>query len=94
MRTNLLAAAYSVEIGVAYDLAWAGNLPVDQQSGPLSGRIAEVQVNATMVQLLLRTVLQNIPLIVVLYHWQIGFTEHIRIPRCVSIRGAKLARRR
>jgi long-chain fatty acid transport protein len=30
----------SVELGVAYELLWGGTLPVDQQRGPLSGRIA------------------------------------------------------
>ena len=30
----------SVELGLAYELLWAGNLPMDQNRGPLSGRLA------------------------------------------------------
>jgi long-chain fatty acid transport protein len=29
-----------LELGIAYELAWGGDLPVDQQRGPLSGRLA------------------------------------------------------
>jgi long-chain fatty acid transport protein len=30
----------SVELGFAYEFLWGGNLPVDKDRGPLSGRIA------------------------------------------------------
>lgn len=29
-----------LDLGIAYELAWGGNLPVDQERGPLSGRLA------------------------------------------------------
>ena len=34
------AVSQSVELGLAYELLWGGNLPIDQQRGLLSGRIA------------------------------------------------------
>ena len=35
----------SVELGIAYELLWSGTLPMDQDRGPLSGRIAGAYEN-------------------------------------------------
>jgi long-chain fatty acid transport protein len=34
------AMSGSLDLGIAYELAWGGSLPVDQQRGPLAGRLA------------------------------------------------------
>ena len=31
--------AEAIELGAAYELMWNGDLPVDQERGPLSGRV-------------------------------------------------------
>ncbi len=38
----------SLELGIAYELLWGGNLPLDQTRGPLSGTIAGSYENSSM----------------------------------------------
>ena len=36
------------DLGIAYTLLWGGSLPLDQQRGPLSGRLAGSYENTSM----------------------------------------------